>query len=69
MISLLVTLRIVTGRWIAGPCQRCEARDRAAVDRAALDARRDYEDGVREVAELGVAQVEAYLAGVTERLR
>jgi hypothetical protein len=67
MISVLVTLRIVTGRWIAGPCQGCEARDRAAVERAAIDALRDYEDGVREVAALGVAQVEAYLAGVTER--
>jgi hypothetical protein len=67
MISLLVTLRIVTGRWIAGPCQGCQARDRAAVERAAIDARRDYEDGVREVAALGVAQVEAYLAGVEER--
>lgn len=56
-------------RRLAGPCPHCERRNELAVEAAAIEAlaaERDYDEGVREVAGLGVAQLEAYLTGVGE---
>lgn len=72
LLSLATTARIELGKAMAGPCPHCEARNKKAIEAAAVEAmaaRQDYDQGVREVAGLGVAQLEAFLIGVGEARR